>query len=92
MDLGKQGKNSSFKASSVQEEHLANMESLTSQSLAFIPANLLWYQWHLFFWAESVRAVPHCQKMKMSKRPEFWSEILFATVCYWMQKLLEKVY
>lgn len=52
MDLGKQGKNSSLKASCVQEEHLENIESLTSLSLAFTQGNLLWYQWHLFFWGE----------------------------------------
>lgn len=72
MDLGKQGKNSSFKASNVQEEHLENVESLIYQCLAFIQGNLLEKKWHLFFWAESIRAVPYCQKK--GKRPEFWTD------------------
>lgn len=84
MDLGKHGKNSSFRASSIQEEHLEITESLTSQSLAFIQGNLPWCQWHHFFRAESVRAVPCCQKK--GKRTAFCTENLFATACYRTQK------
>lgn len=40
MRLGKWGKNSSFKASSGQEESLEDIESLASQSPAFIQGNL----------------------------------------------------